>query len=704
MTIDFNDLEAQLEDALSDAPQESPKEEKPVNLATKEEVHDRALKVVINDLDLCRSMRQVFEDTWVECYRIYRNDPAVTKYKGRANLAVPEAFRVVETLDARIAQTLFSSDRWFRVSPRTNEDKERSEDVESILRWETSRRYFQREFGDFKKQSAIFGTSFAKVFWDFRSPQRFRKARDPLTGKSRREAYTDSKEAGPCFKTCFLEDIYVPTNQVSNIQDQPFVIERSVAGPDEINAMEHAGIYANVDKINFKSAQQSTEDHDSQMRRARREALGFNFGNEEDQFDSVHRAELLERWGEFDLNDDGEMVQCVIVVANRQTVLRIERNPFDHQRKPFVHNRYIPIPGEFYGLGVIEPILSLCYELNDTRNQAMDFKTFGLNPPIIAGAGAGINEATMISAPGRIWSATNINQIKYLEIPTAAGNLAFQMESLIRTNIQDATGASSLLSGTDPGRIEKATVFTGLVEEANVRLRRVVEGLQMEAITPTLQMYWALEQQYRDEEITVRLLGKEGGNFQLKALNPDDMLGDYDFMPIGSLQMGAAFTRHQGIANFLQLIGSMPPGTVPPEVMLKGMKKYWDDALGYYDADDIFPDTPFIEHGSPDQENAALLAGENVPVHPQENHGEHIPKHFEAYTFASQRGTNTVAILAHLQAHQAFTQPAQLPGGPGPQQQGSVFDQQPAGGSAMAGGQGDPQAKMTAEQPFRGAR
>ena len=715
MAIESFDLETALEQALgADVPRETSEEEalpETKNYAKDDDIARRALTVVIDDVDQSRTTRRPYEDLWVECYRLYKNIPAVKHYQGRANLVVPAAYRSVETLHARIMQTLFSSDRWFRCQPQEESDKERAEDVEALLRWETSRKQVPKEYADFIKQSEIFGNSFAKVYWDFRTKRRVRKVKLE-DGSTRREYYEDARQNGPVFKMIHIEDIYVPTNTVNTIEDQPFIIERAMITEAELNSMADAGIYENVGDVEPSHKASSVEDYDSQMRIARANSIGIDVGLDGDQYQSVNRYEILERWGEFDLHDDGKMVECVIAVANRKTVLRVEENPFDHQMRPYVMHRYTPVPGEFYAIGVIEPIRSLCYELNDTRNQLMDHKSYALNPMFYVGAGAGVDETTFISGPGRLFPCANVNQIRPVEIPEGASMVAMQMEGKLRDDIQDSTGATALMAGGDPGRIEKATVFTGLIEEGNVRLKPVVEGVTSEAIVPMLQMFWALEQQYRDEKVVFRALGKEAGNFNMKTMDPDDILGDYDFMPVGALQMGAAFMRNQGLQNALQIAAPLAQqGLISPEEIKKIFMKLWDDGFGFYDAEDIFSDDSYYQALTPDQENKEMLQGEPVQVHPRENHPQHIDAHAAALNHAEMMAATdpenahvhqqvTEIVRGHIQQHASHSNPQGGPGGPTPQQPGNVFGP-PPGQSAMAGGQGNTQAKAAAEQPFR---
>ena len=713
MAIENFDLEAQLEEMLGEEGEQEEADEalpETKNYAKNVEIALRALKATLDDVDQSRTMRRPLETVWVECYQLYLNEPEGQKYMGRANLAVPEAYRSVEILVSRLIQTLFSSDRWFRALPREEADKAQSEAVEALLRWETSRKNVPNEYVDFIKQSAIYGTSFAKVYWDFRKKRRIKKVKLP-GGSTRREYRDDTVNQGPTFKMVNIEDIYVPTKNVSTIGELPFIIERSTVSEADLNAMSDAGIYENVGKVEPLRTN-TGYDNDSLMRQARANSYGVDV--DEEAYDSVNRYEILERWGEFDLKDDGHMVECVIVVANGRTVLRVEENPFDHQERPYVFNRYTPIPGELYGIGVIQPIRSLCYEVNDTRNQLMDHKTFALNPMFIVGAGAGVDETTFTARRGGLWSVNNVNQIKPVEIPEGAAMVAMQTEGILRASIEDATGATSLMGGGDPGRIEKATVFTGLIEEGNVRLRRVVEGITAEAIVPMLQMFWALEQQYRDEEISARALGKKGGNFQLHPIRPDEIIGDYDFMPVGALQMGAAFMRNQGLQNALQVMAPLAQqGLISPEEIKKMAMKLWDDGFGFYDAEDIFSETSYAAYMTPDQENREMLNGEAVKVHPRENHAEHVDGHTPAMYHAemmSQSDPENASVhqkvaqnvRQHIQAHMQYADTSSQGGASGPQQPpGNVLAPPSPPGSAMAGGQGNPMMKEAAEMPMR---
>jgi hypothetical protein len=603
--------------------------------------------------------------------------------------------------------------------PREMADREKAEDVESLLQWECERGHFRTRISDFVKQALIIGTSIAKVFWDFTTPEiRQRRietehiAAPGLEGGTQPLNYEtanfvpDNALQGPRIKTVFRDQFLVPDLSCPGIQaddGQPYVIEVFDVSEPELRAMAKRGVYhkAAVNKVRKgggKNAAEVSPDIDTELAQARAEAMGY--GTLQHTNKEVERFRLEEMWGEFDLHGKGEMVECVITRSGDQ-VLRIQRNPFDHQRRPYVADRWINVPNEFDGIGVVEPSLSLWHERCDTRNQAMDFKSYTLNPMLIVGAAANVSDTRFVSGPGRIWQVMNPDAVKPMEFSTAAASLAMNMDAQIRNDIEDATGATRLLGGTDPGTIEKATVYTGMVEQANARILESMEALAHDAVTPALQMFWKLEQQFRNQAVVIRVLGKEGANLQLKTLERHDLMGDFDFLPVTGARLSARWQENQLLQQFIQIAGQF----LQPDVRIKIIERIWG-AMGLNDGTVIFPETGFIEVMEPGEETMLLMTGNLLPAHPLENHQQHLTVHASARQHAMQQGVDTTFLDAHIQEHlraagaqaQAPQQPYAQSGNPGATGQAPA----PTPGSSIAGGQGDVMGKQGAEM-FAGA-
>ena len=101
--------------------------------------------------------------------------------------------------------------------------------------------------------------------------------------------------------------------------------------------------------------------------------------------------EILEYWED----------ERVITVADGRVVIRDDKNPYSCG-KPFIHIVDQVVPHEFYGIGEIEQIESLQYELNDWRNHRMDGKTLTLNPMWWVPPGVDLDD--FIAEPGALFT------------------------------------------------------------------------------------------------------------------------------------------------------------------------------------------------------------------------------------------------------------------------------------------------------------
>ena len=122
----------------------------------------------------------------------------------------------------------------------------------------------------------------------------------------------------------------------------------------------------------------------------------------------------------------------------------------------------------------------------------------------------------------------------------------------------------------------------------------------------------------------------------------------------------------------------------------------------------LFPETGYVDVIDPGHESVLLMEGNELPVHPMENHKEHLMAHASArqHAVANQLVEALPFFDAHMQEHlrlagaQAQT-PPQPYGQAGPNGQAQApAPQQP--GSRVGGGVGDVMGKQAAEAPMQG--
>lgn len=674
------------------------------NMAGNKALATRALKLVVEAFQHVSDQQAKKVEDWKDLYSAYRTQPKKTIYQGRAKIAVPAAFKAVETIHADLMEGTFGQERWFRCDPRLPEYDRYAEQIEGVLRYDIERSNFMAEYDDVLKSAEILGTGVGKCFWRWptkRQQQMRRQSfqigettveRDLLSDES------DNSLAGPCLKHVFLDDFFVADPLCPDVQEQPFVLERSLVTEPQARELANKKVWLNVDQIRKMQETAEWVNYHSESAELMNERLAVQGITDRDWVLNLYEKPTqwvkFEFWGLFDIEKEGVFEECLITVVNMNTVVRLQRNPHWRSHRPYIAIPYSNDPGMFHGIGIVEPIRYVYQELNAKRAQQLDSITFALNPMWFAGVQANLRQKHLVSAPGRVVPVVTVNEIKQMETDTRAISMSMGMEEVIRRDIEESTGATPIMSGMGSAP-EKATVFTGMVERAGARLKMVLRRQEERGIKPAINQFWWLEQQYRKEAVASRILGRSSGGFSL--VQPEQMKGDYVFVPQGSLHMSATFTRNAGMLQFFQMFGGALQQR--PDLIWKMMRDVYQNVLNLPNAERYFPDDPYVKFADPEAENYLLMNGAFFPANQGEDHQAHIQKHLEH--------RENPHVIYHLETHiQMAGQGAQAAGTPfaqpGSQQNQASAEPYPAGPSQVAGGRGDGRVKAQAEMPSMG--
>jgi hypothetical protein len=276
--------------------------------------------------------------------------------------------------------------------------------------------------------------------------------------------------------------------------------------------------------------------------------------------DKTKRVEILEYW-----EDDK-----VITIANRNTEIRNEENPYWHMSKPFIEIVDHPVMHEFYGIGEIEPVESLIRESQDLRNQRMDNVNLILNRMSIIKRGSGVDTKKLISQPGGSIMVNDMNGFKWDSPPDVTQSSYVEVQEISK-NIQDALGVSSYIAGqTDSSQTKTSSGINMMQQAASARFNlkiRIIESMFIEKLA---NMVIALDQQFMTKPRMVRILGAKGAEF--KAVSSDQITGNYDYIPIGSSMMANKEIRLQQMIGMKKVLADDP--TINHKAYNERMLKY----------------------------------------------------------------------------------------------------------------------------------
>ncbi len=274
--------------------------------------------------------------------------------------------------------------------------------------------------------------------------------------------------------------------------------------------------------------------------------------------------------------DPLDLVPVKLTIADK-TMLELRRNPYFHQRPPYLAHSINTKPGLWYGYGAGRKVRSLQYLANDFANQTNDCAQYSLNP--INKVNPGLVSKMRPLAPGVTWEMMDINEGQKFERPP----VELIQDGLMMLNatvgmVRDSGGAPPVIQGVGAGGGAKTATGTQILQRnAMTPLQDVVEDVELNVMVPLMHMVWLLAQQYRDEAVMIAIAGES------VKVSPEDLIIDPEFRWMASNQ---AQNQAQRAAASQQFMAALMPAI--PYLQSIGYKvdptpvlaKIWGDGLG----------------------------------------------------------------------------------------------------------------------------
>ena len=460
--------------------------------APSKEVQQKAVNFVTTKSGDWESMCSQLRDKWLIFYELYRNFETKGRQPWQSKLFIPKAFEVVE----KIAPRLIAHDPKFLAVSKTTKSVQYTPILQDYLQYVWDEENLKEKTKGWVKNMLIYGTSFAKVGWNQRTKTKTTKEDIEFEGElfeqeTEEETLVDEI---PTFDLVDIFDILLDPRE-TDLQDGLGIIHKR---DNVLKADLDPDVYFNIDEI------KSERDIDQDKKQKYSDRGIADMSNEE-------YCSIQEYWGLFE--EKGHWKEKIISIANKSTLIRYENNPFITEDKPRGIRPFVPIydqqvPGEFYGIGEIEPIQSLQTEINTIRNQRMDNVNLGMNQLWRVDPDAGINPTQVISRPGQLIFARQgeIEPMFNRDVPVSG----YQEEQSLNRDIQTATGTIDFTQDSgSQGFTNTATGERIRANEANSRYQSKLDNIES-GIAKVGKMMLYMASIFSDENIVIRRLAEDG--------------------------------------------------------------------------------------------------------------------------------------------------------------------------------------------------
>lgn len=406
---------------------------------------------------------------------------------------------------------------------------------------------------------------------------------------------------GPCLIPKNLEDIIVPSRagnlqppSPSNPNGADHVCMIDYPSWDEVHRLYKRGYYDLLDADDHETIESYTKRgagategqraNSPEEHKVQRDALaGMQYGNAETVSKTLTR---LTYFGRFDLDGDGfeeEIVARILLEPKKLCRVRLlqEEFPTPTPRRPFAEGTFIPVPDQFYGIGLLE-LLEHLHDLTKVLlDQMIDKHTLSNVPWGLYRSASGVRPENIRMAPGTLYPVSNPQQdIAFPSLPQQDQAMALNLIALVQQWAEKQSMQGMLQFGGVPqgkaSALRTSTNMMSVLQQGDARperiLRRFFRGLaeiyqQMHELNQAFlqpnKQYRVMgvvqpgEDPYRSIQSPSQISGQFQFDFRANALNTNkavtsQILSELMPMVVNGLTLQMGITNPEKIYNLIR--------------------------------------------------------------------------------------------------------------------------------------------------------
>jgi hypothetical protein len=269
----------------------------------------------------------------------------------------------------------------------------------------------------------------------------------------------------------------------------------------------------------------------------------------------------------------------VTVVAGRDTPLRVEPCPYLTNKRMFLFCKVIDDPGYMTGISIIEFVERLGLTIDELYNIVLDNMNFVINKQYYINELAGIDEADVVSSPGKIIRGKRpFNEaMGVIQTPDISQSV-FMVLNMLMGHYKEYTGIANTTLGVGTAGTDTATEISAIVRASSTRLGQFERMIEDTLMRPLFERWTVLNQQFLTQEFVIRVF-KDGQPIYPKVA-PEDIQGVFDFRFEGATRSESIALLTGQIMQMLQINATQPVPIFDPIYLGKKLA----DAWGWSDA------------------------------------------------------------------------------------------------------------------------
>jgi hypothetical protein len=489
-----------------------------------------------------------YEEKFDEYYRLWRGIWSAedkTRDSERSRLISPALQQAVESSVAEVEEATFGRGKWFDI--RDDRKDQNKQDVAYLREQLTEDFQFtktRKAVAECILNASVFGTGIGELVLE--EIKEMKPATQPIMDGAMQAVGVNIEDRVVVKLRPILPQNFLIDPVASSIEEALGVAIDEFVPKHQVEMGIESGIYRDVD---IESASTDTDiEADKELSTFDEDKVRltkyYGLVPRHLYVDAMMESEddeLAEEIGsEEDKSDEEGYVEVIMVIANGETLLKIEENPYMMQDRPVVAFPWDVVPGRFWGRGICEKGYNSQKALDAELRARIDALALTVHPMMAMDASRMPRGAKLEVRPGKT-ILTNGNPAEILQ-PFKFGNLdqvTFAQAGELQKMVQMATGAidAAGIPGTINGDAAAGAVSMSMGAIIK-RHKRTLINFQESFLIPMI----------------------EKTAWRYMQFDPDNYpVSDYKFVPSSSLGVIAREYEVTQLVQLLQTLGQNSP-------------------------------------------------------------------------------------------------------------------------------------------------
>jgi len=421
-------------------------------------------------MEQCNSWRDHFDnnyqDKFEEYNRLWRGQFSAedkTRDSERSQIISPALQQAVESSVAEIEEATFGRGRFFDIK----DDLRDGEPQDVVFLREQLYRDFQQNkarkgVAECLINAAVYGTGVAEIV--LQEEKEMKPASQPIMEGQMQAVGVNIADRTVCKLRPILPQNFLIDPVATSIEEAIGVAVDEFVPYHQVELLQESGVYKDVDitlaynDTDLDPDPELIDQPDNKVRLTKYYGLVPKY--------------LVENEEDFEIEEeDGHYIECIIVIANGGTLLKVERNPYMMGDRPIVAFPWDIVPGRFWGRGVCEKGYNSQKALDAELRARIDALALTVHPMMAMDATRLPRGARPEVRPGKIL-LTNGDPREVLQ-PFNFGQVSqitFAQADQLQKMVQTATGAID--SAGIPGSINGEATAAGISMSLGAIIKR----------------------------------------------------------------------------------------------------------------------------------------------------------------------------------------------------------------------------------------